>query len=105
MSKVEKAEDLSSALALAFQHDEEVLVEKWLAGRNLPSRCLAKKFLPSIRIQPAGTFYDYEAKYLSDETQYFCPCGLEAEREADLQSCVLKALAYSGFVRGWDAST
>lgn len=44
MSKVDKAENLSSTLALAFQHDEEVLIENGSAGRNLPSRCLAKKF-------------------------------------------------------------
>lgn len=50
---------------------------------------LGEEILPSIRIQPAGVFYDYEVKYLSDETQYFCPGGLEAEREADLQSLAL----------------
>ena len=61
---------------------------------------LGEEILPSIRIQPAGTFYDYEAKYLSDETQYFCPCGLEAEREADLQSLVLKAWHVLG-CQGW----
>ncbi|MES3522048.1 D-alanine--D-alanine ligase [Enterobacter asburiae] len=100
MSKVEKAEDLSSALALAFQHGEEVLVEKWLSGPEFTVAMLGEEILPSIRIQPAGTFYDYEAKYLSDETQYFCPCGLEAECEADLQSLVLKAWHILG-CQGW----
>ncbi|MCU6392169.1 ATP-grasp domain-containing protein, partial [Enterobacter quasiroggenkampii] len=88
MSKVDKADDLSAALALAFQHDEEVLIEKWLSGPEFTVAMLGEEILPSIRIQPAGVFYDYEAKYLSDETQYFCPAGLEAEREADLQSLV-----------------
>ncbi|WP_336657899.1 D-alanine--D-alanine ligase [Enterobacter asburiae] len=100
MSKVDKADDLSSALALAFQHDEEVLIEKWLSGPEFTVAMLGEEILPSIRIQPAGTFYDYEAKYLSDETQYFCPCGLEAEREADLQSLVLKAWHVLG-CQGW----
>lgn len=100
MSKVEKAEDLSSALALAFQHDEEVLIEKWLSGPEFTVAMLGEEILPSIRIQPAGTFYDYEAKYLSDETQYFCPSGLEAERETDLQSLVVKAWHVLG-CRGW----
>ncbi len=81
MSKVDKAEDLAAALALAFQHDEEVLIEKWLSGPEFTVAMLGEEILPSIRIQPAGVFYDYEAKYLSDETQYFCPCGLEGERE------------------------
>ncbi|MHA2897021.1 D-alanine--D-alanine ligase [Enterobacter sp. H2G27] len=100
MSKVDKAEDLSSALALAFQHDEEVLIEKWLSGPEFTVAMLGEEILPSIRIQPAGVFYDYEAKYLSDETQYFCPSGLEAEREADLQSLVLKAWHVLG-CQGW----
>ncbi|MVW45663.1 D-alanine--D-alanine ligase, partial [Enterobacteriaceae bacterium TzEc013] len=86
MSKVDKAVDLADALALAFQHDEEVLIEKWLSGPEFTVAMLGEEILPSIRIQPAGVFYDYEAKYLSDETQYFCPAGLEAEREAELQS-------------------
>lgn len=100
MSKVDKAEELPAALTLAFQHDEEVLIEKWLSGPEFTVAMLGEEILPSIRIQPAGVFYDYEAKYLSDETQYFCPSGLEAEREADLQSLVLKAWNVLG-CRGW----
>ncbi|UGB03103.1 D-alanine--D-alanine ligase [Leclercia sp. G3L] len=100
MSKVDEAGDISSALALAFQHDEEVLIEKWLSGPEFTVAMLGEEILPSIRIQPAGTFYDYEAKYLSDETQYFCPSGLEAEREAILNALVLKAWQVLG-CRGW----
>ena len=100
MSKVVNAEDISSALALAFQHDEEVLIEKWLSGPEFTVALLGEEILPSIRIQPAGTFYDYEAKYLSDETQYFCPSGLEAKDETQLQSLVLKAWTVLG-CRGW----
>ncbi len=100
MSKVDEAGDISSALALAFQHDEEVLIEKWLSGPEFTVAMLGEEILPSIRIQPAGTFYDYEAKYLSDETQYFCPSGLEAEREALLNALVLKAWHVLG-CGGW----
>lgn len=100
MSKVDEADALHAALALAFQHDEEVLVEKWLSGPEFTVAVLGEEILPSIRIQPAGTFYDYEAKYLSDETQYFCPSGLEAEREAQLRDLVLKAWTVLG-CRGW----
>jgi len=100
MSKVDEADALHAALALAFQHDEEVLVEKWLSGPEFTVAVLGEEILPSIRIQPAGNFYDYEAKYLSDETQYFCPSGLEAEREAQLRDLVLKAWTVLG-CRGW----
>jgi len=100
MSKVDKAGDISSALALAFQHDEEVLVEKWLSGPEFTVAMLGEEILPSIRIQPAGTFYDYEAKYLSDETQYFCPSGLDAGRETEINALVLKAWQVLG-CHGW----
>ena len=91
MSKVVAENALQDALRLAFQHDEEVLIEKWLSGPEFTVAILDEEILPSIRIQPSGTFYDYEAKYLSDETQYFCPAGLEASQEANLQALVLKA--------------
>lgn len=100
MSKVDKNEDLQAALALAFQHDDEVLIEKWLSGPEYTVALLGNEILPSIRIQPAGIFYDYEAKYLSDETKYFCPAGLESEQESLLQSLVLKAWRALG-CRGW----
>ncbi|GJL33974.1 D-alanine--D-alanine ligase [Enterobacter hormaechei] len=100
MSKVEEFGALTAALALAFQHDDEVLIEKWLSGPEFTVAMLGKEILPSIRIQPAGTFYDYEAKYLSDETKYFCPSGLEANDEATLQNLVLKAWRALG-CRGW----
>ncbi|QJT79125.1 D-alanine--D-alanine ligase [Kosakonia sp. MUSA4] len=100
MSKVDKSEDLHAALALAFQHDDEVLIEKWLSGPEFTVAMLGNEILPSIRIQPAGIFYDYEAKYLSDETKYFCPSGLEVEQEAALQSLVVKAWRLLG-CRGW----
>ena len=56
--------------------------------------------LPSIRIQPAGVFYDYRAKYISDDTQYFCPSGLSAEQEAEMAALALRA--YRGLdCSGW----
>lgn len=100
MSKVVAENSVENALKLAFQHDDEVLVEKWLSGPEFTVAILGEEILPSIRIQPAGTFYDYEAKYLSDETQYFCPSGLEAEQESILKSLVQKAWTTLG-CKGW----
>lgn len=100
MSKVDKKEELHAALALAFQHDDEVLIEKWLSGPEFTVALLGNEILPSIRIQPAGIFYDYEAKYLSDETMYFCPSGLEADDEAALQVLAREAWQILG-CRGW----
>lgn len=100
MSKVDDITALPAALELAFGHDEEVLIEKWLNGPEYTVAILGEEILPSIRIQPAGTFYDYDAKYLSDETQYFCPSGLIEQREQDLQALVLQAWQVLG-CSGW----
>ncbi|EOW6645975.1 D-alanine--D-alanine ligase [Cronobacter muytjensii] len=100
MSKVDSADALMPALALAFEHDSEVLVEKWLSGPEFTVAILGDDILPSIRIQPAGVFYDYEAKYLSDETQYFCPSGISADREQALQVLVMDAWRVLG-CQGW----
>ena len=100
MSKVVAENALQDALRLAFQHDEEVLIEKWLSGPEFTVAILGEEILPSIRIQAAGTFYDYEAKYLSDETQYFCPGFEDPARETDIQSLVLKAWNVLG-CKGW----
>ena len=100
MSKVDDVAALPAALELAFEHDEEILIEKWLSGPEYTVAILGEEILPSIRIQPAGTFYDYEAKYLSDETQYFCPSGLIEQREQELQALVLQAWQVLG-CSGW----
>jgi len=100
MSKVTEASALQDALTMAFQHDEDVLIEKWLSGPEFTLAVLGEEILPSIRIQPAGTFYDYEAKYLSDETQYFCPSGLEVGDESHLRDLVQKAWTALG-CQGW----
>lgn len=102
MSKVAAASEFDDALVEAFRHDSEVVIEKWLSGPEFTVAFLGDEILPSIRIQPAGSFYDYTAKYLSDETQYFCPSGLDQENEsklADLACRAYKTLDCSGWGR------
>ncbi|EKT64926.1 D-alanine--D-alanine ligase [Providencia burhodogranariea] len=100
MSKVDNFDELSAALELAFRFDETVLVEKWLSGPEFTVAVLSEQTLPSIRIQSPGIFYDYEAKYLSDETQYFCPSGLSEELESTLSELAMRAYKAVG-CRGW----
>ena len=100
MSKVTESGALEAALEEAFRHDDDVLVEKWLSGPEYTVAMLGDQVLPSIRIQPAGVFYDYQAKYISDDTQYFCPSGLSAEQEAEMAALALRA--YRGLdCSGW----
>ncbi|MEQ9918521.1 D-alanine--D-alanine ligase [Pectobacterium aroidearum] len=100
MSKVNTLSELPAALEEAFRHDDDVLVEKWLSGPEYTVAILGDEVLPSIRIQPAGTFYDYEAKYLSDDTQYFCPSGLPDEQEQALAGLAMAAYRAVD-CRGW----
>jgi len=102
ISRVNQPADLPAALEEAFRHDNEVLVEKFLSGPEYTVAIIGDEILPSIRIQPASDFYDYQAKYISDETEYFCPSGLTAEREAELSALVMdawRALGCSGWGR------
>ncbi|OQP34332.1 D-alanine--D-alanine ligase [Pantoea latae] len=102
ISRVNAAEALPAALDEAFRHDDDVLIEAFLSGAEYTVGIVGDQILPAIRIQTASEFYDYEAKYISDDTQYFCPAGLSAEREAELQSLVWdawRALGCSGWGR------
>ncbi len=100
ISRVNTAEALPAALDEAFRHDDNVLIEAFLSGAEYTVGIVGDQILPSIRIQTASEFYDYEAKYISDDTQYFCPAGLSAEREAELQTLVWDAWHALG-CSGW----
>ncbi|MBD1226571.1 D-alanine--D-alanine ligase [Xenorhabdus griffiniae] len=100
MTKVNEYAELRGALALAFKYDTDVLVEKWLFGPEYTVGFLGDEALPSIRIQAPDTFYDYDAKYISNQTQYFCPSGLSAEKEQELLDIASKAYQALG-CRGW----
>lgn len=91
MSKVNHGGELRAALEEAFRHDSDVLIEKWLTGSEYTVAILGDEVLPSICIQPVGVFYDYEAKYFSDDTKYFCPSGLSKEQEEKLTKLSLQA--------------
>ncbi|KAA5969288.1 D-alanine--D-alanine ligase [Pantoea sp. M_9] len=100
ISRVERADGLPAALDEAFRHDNDVLIEAFLSGDEYTVAIVGEEILPSIKIKTASAFYDYEAKYISDDTQYFCPSGLSAEKEAELQKLVLAAWQSLG-CSGW----
>ena len=100
MSIAESANQLKQAWELAYKYDAKVIAEPRLMGEEYTVAILADQALPSIRIQANTTFYDYEAKYLSDKTEYFCPSGLDAEREKELaQLCIDAFNSIDG--KGW----
>ena len=102
MSKVEKAEDLATAIAKATQHDAIVMAEKWITGREFTISFLNGQPLPVIRLQPPAdvAFYDYEAKYQRNDVEYGIPCGLSETEEKNLQALCLRAFQAVG-ASGW----
>ena len=90
ISKVKRAGDLKTAYELAAKADPLVIAEQFVGGGEYTVGILDDQVLPVIRIVPAKEFYDYEAKYLRDDTQYLCPCGLSAEKEAQIQAEALR---------------
>jgi D-alanine-D-alanine ligase len=89
ITKVKTAAELPRAYAEARAIDPIVFAERFVEGDELTVGVLGDQGLPSIRIQPATEFYDYQAKYFRNDTQYHCPSGLDARAEAELQAAAL----------------
>jgi D-alanine-D-alanine ligase len=100
ISKVKTTDGLAAAYLEAAKHDTLVMAERFVGGGEYTVAILGEQALPVIRIVPANEFYDYEAKYLSDDTRYLCPCGLGAEQEAAMQHLAKRAFALIGG-QGW----
>lgn len=100
ISKVKQAGGLQAAYELAAKSDPLVIAEQFVGGGEYTVGILGDKALPIVRIVPKNEFYDFEAKYLRDDTEYLCPCGLSAEKEAQIQQEALQAFNAIG-CRGW----
>ncbi|MCF8178391.1 MAG: D-alanine--D-alanine ligase [Sulfuritalea sp.] len=100
ISKVKQAGELRAAYEFAARFDSCVIAEKYLDGGEFTVGIIAGQALPVIRIVPATEFYDYDAKYVRDDTQYLIPCGLSEEQESEMRELSLRAFAVLGG-RGW----
>ena len=100
MTKVKKAADLEEAYALAVNYDPVVLAERFIDGPELTVAIVGERVLPIIRIETPREFYDYEAKYIANDTRYLIPCGVSGKKEKELQALCLKAFQALG-CRGW----
>jgi len=100
MSKVKRAGDLEEAFALAVNYDPVVIAEKFIDGPELTVAIVGGSVLPVIKIETPREFYDYEAKYLANDTRYLIPSGLPAAKEKQIQALSLKAFQALG-CRGW----
>jgi len=100
MSKVKAAAALDEAYALAANYDPVVMVESFVQGTELTAGILGDTALPLIRLETPREFYDYQAKYVSDDTRYILPCGLPPQQEAAVQAQAMQAFQALG-CRGW----
>lgn len=109
MTKVEDVAQLSAAYQEASKFSNAgfrnkrgstVLAERWVDGSEYTVAILGDDALPVIRIETPRIFYDYVAKYQTDDTRYLCPCGLSAEDEGRLQRLALAAFQTMG-CEGW----
>ena len=90
-SKVKESGEMESAWRQAHEFDERVMAESWIVGGEYTAAVLGDEVLPMIRLETPREFYDYEAKYIADTTQYHCPCGLDADIENELGELAFEA--------------
>jgi D-alanine-D-alanine ligase len=100
MAKVNDVDALIAAWKDASRYDSQVLVEQMIAGPEFTIAMLRGQVLPPIALGTPHSFYDYDAKYLASDTQYRIPCGLSAEKEAELKDLTARACEAVG-TQGW----
>ena len=99
VSRVFKEDDLKGAIELAASYPGELLMEQLIEGEEFTVGILDSEALPTIRIVPAGEYYDYHAKYVAEDTQYVCP-GLHGAAENEMRALALEAFRTAG-CSGW----
>lgn len=99
MSRANDAAELEGAWQSASRYGQ-VFAEQWIDGGEYTVAILDDAALPAIKLETDAAFYDFEAKYVSDQTRYLCPCGLSEEDELELQQLALSAFREVG-CRGW----
>jgi len=100
MAKVNSAQELVAAWQDAAHYDSQVLVEQWIHGPEFTVAVLRGQVLPPIALGTPHVFYDYDAKYVANDTQYRIPCGLDAAREQELIDLTARACDAIG-IEGW----
>jgi D-alanine-D-alanine ligase len=86
---------IEDAIRVAREYGGEMLMEQMVVGDELTVGILGDVALPSIRIVPKGEWYDYNAKYIADDTQYLCP-GLQGDDEIAIRQLALDAFRAAG---------
>lgn len=100
MSKVNDIAEVQQAIDLALKYDADVIAEQWIHGEEYTVAILDGEALPAIRLKTPHEFYDFDAKYHANDTEYLCPCGLDADVEQGMQDIAVKAFNALD-MKGW----
>ncbi|MFT5806760.1 MAG: D-alanine-D-alanine ligase [Moritella dasanensis] len=100
MAKVHNVAELEIAVTAAFAYDNEILIEQWIEGPEFTVAILGDEVLPVIQLKTPNTFYDYQAKYQSNTTEYLCPAPITDTQRQQLQAYALKAF-HAVAAEGW----
>ncbi len=99
ITRVFEPSQLDEAVALAGRYHGDLLMETLIEGGEYTVGILDGAALPTIRIVPKGAYYDYNAKYVAEDTQYLCP-GLDGTAEEEMRALALAAFEALG-CSGW----
>jgi D-alanine-D-alanine ligase len=100
VTKVKTHGGLKAAYEEARQYDSIVIAEQFIGGGEYTCAVIDGQAYPTIKIEPATEYYDYQAKYFRDDTVYRCPSGLAADVEARARELALQAFKVLG-CQGW----
>jgi D-alanine-D-alanine ligase len=96
IDKIKNEKQYQDAFLKTSKIDANVIVEKFVDGEEFTVAIVNDKTLPVIKIKPSNEFYDYQAKYIKDDTQYICPSGIEKHKEVLISQEALKAFKVIG---------
>ncbi len=99
VSMVDSASEVADAFNVAAQHGP-VMVEKRMTGREVTAAIIDGQSLPLVSMKAHGGFYDYDAKYLADDTHYECPVVMPEALTNEIQQYALSAFEALG-CKGW----
>jgi D-alanine-D-alanine ligase len=102
VSRVDRQEELAAAADLAFSYDREILVEKFVPGKEVQVGILGDRALGAIEIVPKNRFYDYESKYKEGMSEHFFPARIPAAaygRTLEAGLAAHRAVGCSGYSR------
>jgi D-alanine-D-alanine ligase len=96
IDKIKNEKQYQDAFLKTSKIDVNVIVEKFVDGEEFTVAIVNDKTLPVIKIKPSNEFYDYQAKYIKDDTQYICPSGIEKQKEVSISQEALQAFKIIG---------